>query len=148
MVRPGADRRTQQCLRCKRGDCLECDMFEANRVRPHRSRGWYCKHCALYLNPRLEGGERGSPVPERETVTGRSRGSIPCVAIPGSPSHHEPTPYALEDTFSGGVRCSCGEDFSLGRPFPDTPAGKPSRRKLRTMTHCWDAWRVHAWPPR
>ena len=55
---------------------------------------------------------------------------------------HQPRPYGnIPD--GGGVRCTCGEDFAIGRSMPDTAKGKPSRRKLEIMKHCWDAYRLH-----
>jgi hypothetical protein len=54
--------------------------------------------------------------------------------------HH---PYGDVAGINPGVRCGCGEDFAIGRSMPDTPKGKPSRRKLTKMIHCWDAYREH-----
>lgn len=54
---------------------------------------------------------------------------------------HEPRPHA--EVEGGGVRCSCGEDFTIGRPAPDTSSRKPSRKQLSTMAHCWEAYRAH-----
>ncbi len=59
---------------------------------------------------------------------------------------HVPTPHVGPGTFDGGVRCSCGEDYLLGRAAPDTPAGKPSKRRIKTMTQAWERWRDHALP--
>ncbi len=56
---------------------------------------------------------------------------------------HVPTPYGDVAGIRSGVRCRCGEDYFIGREFADTPKGKPSRRKLRIMKHCWDAYREH-----
>jgi hypothetical protein len=56
---------------------------------------------------------------------------------------HQPRPYGDIAGIDSGVRCGCGEDFKIGRSMPDTPRGKPSRRKLRIMKHCWDAYREH-----
>lgn len=55
---------------------------------------------------------------------------------------HTPTPYGTAPG-GGGVRCRCGEDFNIGRSMPDTKKGKPSRRKLKVMEHCWQAYREH-----
>jgi hypothetical protein len=60
------------------------------------------------------------------------------------PGHHEPTPYVAPGL--GGVKCSCGEDFAIGRPADDTAKGSKSKRKIRTMRGAWDAYRVH-WRP-
>ena len=57
--------------------------------------------------------------------------------------HHQPIPYGDVAGMRSGVRCRCGEDFYIGREFPDTPHGKPSRRRLKTMKHCWEAYRLH-----
>jgi hypothetical protein len=56
---------------------------------------------------------------------------------------HQPRPYGDAAGINSGVLCTCGEDFKIGRSMPDTPKGKPSRRKLKTMKHCWDAYREH-----
>jgi hypothetical protein len=64
-----------------------------------------------------------------------------------APPEHTPIPHAGPGVDEGGVRCSCGEDYWLGRPHADTAKGNPSKRKIRTMAHAWAHWRDHAYPP-
>jgi hypothetical protein len=59
---------------------------------------------------------------------------------------HEPTPFfgtGVAIAGGAGVRCSCGAVFTIGDSRADTPKGNPSRRRLATMKHCWDAYREH-----
>lgn len=54
------------------------------------------------------------------------------------------TPYGDVAGIRSGVRCDCQEDYYIGRPADDpTPGGNPSKKKLRTMAQCWEAWRKH-----
>lgn len=60
---------------------------------------------------------------------------------------HEPHPYqefvgAVMDG-PAGIRCSCGVDIRIGSSYPDTSKGNESKRKVKTMKHCWDLYRMH-----
>jgi hypothetical protein len=61
----------------------------------------------------------------------------------GPGAAHAPQPYGDVAGVNSGVLCSCGEDFKINRRLADTSKGKPSKRRLRTMTQCWDAYRQH-----
>lgn len=56
---------------------------------------------------------------------------------------HTPNPFFGQGgnpTIGGGVACSCGTTFTIGDSAPDTPLGIPSKRKLKTMRACWQAF--------
>ena len=57
-------------------------------------------------------------------------------------SDHIPSPFGQVPD-GGGVRCSCGTVFQIGDEHPWTRKGKPSKRTLRKMTHCWEQFRLH-----
>jgi hypothetical protein len=59
------------------------------------------------------------------------------------PNAHYPFPYALNPA-GGGVRCRCGEDFSIGSSYPFSGKhGIRTNRKLKSLHHCWDAYHAH-----
>lgn len=55
---------------------------------------------------------------------------------------HEPRPY-FTGGGGGGVGCTCGQVFAIGDQLPDTPKGKPSKRRIRNMRHAWNQYRAH-----
>lgn len=58
-------------------------------------------------------------------------------------SDHQPLPHQFTVSHPAGVACTCGEDFVVGMFQPWTRTGKPSKRQLKTMKHCWEAHRQH-----
>ena len=57
---------------------------------------------------------------------------------------HRPITYF--DRTGGGVACTCGQDYAIGSSYPDTPGGKPSKKRVKNMRQAWDLYRAH-WRP-